>query len=502
MNCASTLPWLSSEDLTPREKDEAKKIYWGFKAYTTNTVKFKEFEVLFTDAIQRRYNYPENYPSFFSYQLFKDWWDKFWISQDIDATTEENELKEKWEKDVEYAVTHFSFASELRPWDDRGETYIRLGEPNEIERTIEADIEQESWHYWSVKGKYVKIVFESSMRTSGFEVKLKFVSSEDMMNAGEAWAIVQHNKFNYLPGIKVLPCAFDIIKFREDTSDSRGKIQSKYTVYINALIPLKKLSVEPDSLDSLRDKYTLLRRIQILDENKKMVADTSLIVRRVSKKSRNDHLLVLQKEFELPPGIYTIYFTVQDIQDTTSKKLISYTREGYTLVEYAQARETERVSELCLASKIIPAPQNVKNTMFLRNGYQIVPKPDRTFEPDQTIYLYYEIYGLKVIRGKVNILKEFSLYHDGREYKLSSDTLAKDVFDTSISLSEVKIISAAEFSAQTIISSIEPDKSLKIPYIKNGRFEKGGYILVIRIIDLNDNSDKRERITVSGFKIV
>jgi hypothetical protein len=140
--------------------------------------------------------------------------------------------------------------------------------------------------------------------------------------------------------------------------------------------------------------------------------------------------------------------------------------------------------------------------MFLRNGYQIVPKPDRTFEPDQTIYLYYEIYGLKVIRGKVNILKEFSLYHDGREYKLSSDTLAKDVFDTSISLSEVKIISAAEFSAQTIISSIEPDKSLKIPYIKNGRFEKGGYILVIRIIDLNDNSDKRERITVSGFKIV
>ncbi|MEA3296451.1 MAG: GWxTD domain-containing protein [candidate division Zixibacteria bacterium] len=58
---------------------------------------------------------------------------EFWLSRDPTSGTRENELRDEFYRRVQYANRNFSFMSQNGWRSDRGKTYIKLGEPDQID---------------------------------------------------------------------------------------------------------------------------------------------------------------------------------------------------------------------------------------------------------------------------------------------------------------------------------------------------------------------------------
>lgn len=94
-----------------------KQLYYGIKAVAAPE-QFKQFEKL-------------------SGRERAEWLRMFWAPKDPTPTTPENEFYEEHQRRVAHAVEIFCTARPGPPWDDRGEIYIRYGEPDERNFRVE-----------------------------------------------------------------------------------------------------------------------------------------------------------------------------------------------------------------------------------------------------------------------------------------------------------------------------------------------------------------------------
>jgi GWxTD domain-containing protein len=336
------------------------------------------------------------------------WLMRYWAFKNPNSTTLTNEWEEEFNRRVEFALASFHSSFGVKPWDDRGDTYIKLGAPDERELSVDsswkAEVEGkrgpvyytereayksagETWYY-HIKGEEVIFQFED-MKFIGYYQFVPHKSGNPIENRdylcnfnvekavlGMAKAVYHHDY-----GGKPLDFAWEVIKFRS--------LNNIYEVLVNIGIPTYKLE---------RDSARLVRynqQIAIRDERGEIVERDSINVCQQVSDLKNQ-LLIDQKRFLLLTGMYQV---AVEIRDMKSKKIGLYKEDiflpGY-ITPASLAQPPLEISRAILSSVVREAQPDEMESKFFLNGYLVVPNPSHIFlfEQETEIKAYFEIYNL------------------------------------------------------------------------------------------------------------
>lgn len=429
--------------------------------------------------------------------LKPDWVRRFWKSKDPTPATPENEFLTEHGRRVDYALQHYGHQGKGRPWDDRGEMYIRYGEPDEIEMSDEGFYDPgapksaielrdnpiaakqaatrrgtgaetsiggdplfatsiERWYY----SRYgLSFQFQPDLAT-GLVEAVPYVSTDrgqvqtarEFVNSTE----IRHEIYQHDYGGDFLPYTFSIARFRGPARN--------WEVDVNLALPLEKLALAgPDT-----NEVSCLRRMVIFDQAWHEVAlDSTVIVKEVERYRRRGKLLVEQKTFQVPPGLYTLSVEVRDL---ITRKVGIY-KKPLLLPEYA-APDVQEVSDVVLASYVKPAEPS--SLAFVRNGWVVMPQPSRVFFPDDPLAFYFEVYNLR--RGP-----------DGK-------THVKVGYEVVDFKSKKKIVTPLP---QALVS--DSTDLVRTGTVDIKTLPPGDYILAVRVVD---ETTRKEKSALASFRIV
>gem|GEM_PF-1445856 len=445
------------------------------------------------------------------------WLRIFWQEHDPTPTTSQNEFQTEHWRRVRYSLYYFSNPLGPAPWDDRGEVYIRYGEPSERSYRID--------EYWdrreelSARGNRVEGLSagatqerdftEDGLTTgpSGTDNAIHIASndSETMFNPrefdGEVWhyyllglsfqfqdegglgifTLVPYNDglgpsqeygdfiqakitavdlqpaiYMHDYGAEHLEYALDLARFR-----SAGKF---FTLDVNLGYPLAELQRGgPDST-----QISIRRTVVIRDDSLREVAsDYGVVTRRVGTAGGPHQLMVEQKNFELPPGAYQLSVCIEDLY---SGKSGTY-KKNLRLPEFV-SREVQEISDIELASFVWSIYE--PGSPYVKSNRLVMPLPSHVYMQGQPIAFYYEVYNLARNAGD-------SAVYDVR-YEIL-DPEAKRVFHSE--------------NAGTFAS---PERDVyQFGAIDDATLKPGEYLLSINIGDQITNKQKR---TLTPFKII
>lgn len=446
-----------------------------------------------------------------------EWLRMFWREHDPTPTTSENEFRREHWRRVRYSLYYFSNPLGPIPWDDRGEVYIRYGEPSQ--RTYRLDEFWDRRGSLSARGSRLRGLSSGAAQERDFSEDLAGggptdsdnlykVKSNDaaMMTSprefdGEVWdyyrlgLIFQFQDddglgiFTLVPysdgmgpnqeygdfvqakitavdlqpaiymhdyGLEQLDYALDLSRFR-----SEGKL---FTLDVNLGYPLAELARGgPDST-----QISIRRAVVIRDDSLREVAsDLSVLSRRVGTVSGQHHLMVEQKNFELPPGRYQLSVCIEDLY--SGKKGI-YTK-NLRLPEFV-TREVQEISDIELASFVWSIYE--PGSPYVKSNRLVMPLPSHVYMEGQPIAFYYEVYNLARNAGD-------SAIYDV-EYEIL-DPEAKHVFHSE--------------NPGTFTS---PERDVyQFGAIDAAGLEPGEYLLSINVEDKITRKQKR---TLTHFKVI
>ena len=367
------------------------------------------------------------------------WLKKYWAFKDPTSTTLKNEWEEEFNRRVGGALENFHTNFGQKPWDDRGDVYIKLGPPEQRELSADsswkAHVERkrgfvssteqefyrtacETWNY-VIKGKDIIFQFED-MKFTGYYQLVPHKSGNPIENidylcnfnvekakVGMAKAVYHHDY-----GGKSLDFAWDVIRFRS--------LNNVYEVLVNVGIPTDKLERDSAGLVSYN------QQIAIRNEKGEIVNRDSINVCQRIPDSKNQ-LLIDQKGFLLSPGIYQV---VVEIRDTKSKKIGLYKEDIFLPGYITPASLTQAPLELSraiLSSSVREARANEVDSKFFLNGYLVIPNPGHIFlsgqEPE--IKAYFEIYNLLPEKDSLRFvtISQIIKYVSSDSAVVSSDTI-------------------------------------------------------------------------------
>jgi GWxTD domain-containing protein len=410
-----------------------------------------------------------------------DWLKRFWSSRDPTPTTVRNEWREEFDRRVEFALANFHSTFGMKPWDDRGDVYIKLGEWSERKLSVDSSWKEfkerykgpvtfgeretyrtlgETWRYF-IKGKEVVFAFEDLHNVGFFELvphfsdskieNLDYLTKFNVQTAelGQSKAVYRHDY-----GGGALDFSWDIIKFRS--------LNNVYEVLINVGVPTGKL--QRDSTGLIR--YT--QQIAVRDEQGNFVGCDSVKVSQVIPDSKNQ-LLIDQKRILLKPGIYNV---AVEIRDDKSRRIGLYKEElflpAFVILDSVQHKELE-LSRAILSPAIREAQAGDTASKFFLNGYLIIPNPSHIFLPEQEpeIGAYFEVYNLK---PKNDTLRFATI---SQVIKYVSEDSAVVSADTTVTIHKGFVQDAIAYQIVRVI----PDSKSYL--------EPGDYLLRIDVIDLN-----------------
>jgi len=485
--CAGSYTGLDADGQPPLSERE---IRWGLKALL-KLEDFAIYEILPND--QR-----------------SEWLRIFWQEHDPTPTTSENR----------YSLYYFSNPLGPIPWDDRGEVYIRYGEPSE--RTYRLDEFWDRRGNLSARGSRLRGLSSAAARERDFSpdvvgsspsgsddsdglYKTKSSDAGMMFNPrefdGEVWdyyrlgltfqfqdndwlgifALVPYSDgmgpnqeygdfvqakitavdlqpaiYLHDYGTEHLDYALDLARFR-----SEGKL---FTLDVNLGYPLAELGRGgPDSA-----QISIRRAVVIRDDSLREVAsDLSILSRRVGAVSGQHHLMVEQQSFELPPGAYRISVCIEDLY--SGKKGI-YTK-NLRLPEFV-TREVQEISDIELASFVWSIYE--PGSPYVKSNRLVMPLPSHVYMQDQPIAFYYEVYNLAQNAG------DSTVYNI--EYEIL-DPDAKHVFHRE--------------NAGTFIS---PERDVyQFGTIDAPGLKPGEYLLSISV---EDEITRKQKRTLTRFKVI
>ncbi len=440
--------------------------------------------------------------------LKPDWVRRFWKSKDPTPATPENEFLEEHNRRVEQALKQYGHQGKGRPWDDRGEMYIRYGEPDEIEMSDEGFYDPgapksglelrdnpvaakqaatrrgtggevsitgeplfaasiERWYY----SRYgLTFQFQTDLST-GLVEAVPFVSTErgqvetarDFVNSTE----IRHEIYQHDYGGEFLPYTFSIARFRGSAALTTGgparQGPDSWDVAVSLALPLEKLGLAgPDT-----NEISYLRRLVVFDQDWREAArDSTVIVKEVERYRRKGKLLVEQRTFQIPPGLYTLSVEVRDL---ITQKVGIY-KKPLLLPEYA-APDVQEVSDVVLAAYVKPADST--SGAFVRNGWVVMPQPSRVFSPDDPLAFYFEVYNLRrAPDGKAHLKVGYEVV----DFK-----------------SKKKIVTPVP---QTLAS--EKTDLVRTGVVDIKTLPPGDYILAVRVVD---ETTRKEKSALASFRI-
>jgi GWxTD domain-containing protein len=336
-----------------------------------------------------------------------EWLRRFWTKHDPTPTTTENEFRDEHERRVYHALYLFGAGGKGGPpWDDRGEVYIRYGQPDErLVRRSDLD-EDMGGARPGVSRRDADDLFSTPLNTEGaatevwtyyrwnqsfqFEDKrglgfFQLVPVTDpearRQDVGEFYATrlraidLQPAIYYHEYGKNLIDYALDVVRFRGDGG--------KWRIDVNLGYPLSELGREADSA-SISVRRTMIVR----NENEKEVyGEEGLIHRLVGGQALSNRLMVEQKTLMLPPGRYTLAVTTDDL---CSGKTGTYVKT-FRLPEYI-VPEVQEISDIEMASFVWSIYE--PGSPFVKSGHMVMPLPSRVYLPDQPLAFYYEVYNL------------------------------------------------------------------------------------------------------------
>lgn len=298
----------------------------------------------------------------------EDWLRRFWKDLDPTPTTAHNERRCEHDRRVAYALEHYSTQFWGRPWDDRGDAYIKFGEPDERDVAMEGAILSETWYY------------------SGSRLSLKF--AENALEDGYRWVPVPKN----------------VIRTKQDLLVERAiaeaEVASKEPVYDYGLdtsllyyCHWSRFKGEQDSarvellyavpgteLDFSDGWGRVGLRVKVHDDKTyEEVASRVAEQRFPEAMVERNGLLIGSLDFSVPPGSYRLGVRVEDLKT----KRMGILKSGFSACDFSRLS----VSDLNLESPVEVLP---------KRGPRVEGEPPlkRVFRRSQKVVLRYEIYNL------------------------------------------------------------------------------------------------------------
>jgi GWxTD domain-containing protein len=426
-----------------------------------------------------------------------EWLRKFWKSKDPTPTTERNEFKEEHERRVAYAKQNFgSHFRSNRLWDDRGEVYVKYGEPDERINSLEGvwdwskgapldkrrridglpwydpDLEAkkaagEIWRYYKHD---LTLQFQDDKSLGFYELTpyVEMVGMDKEMVGMDKYKAQAVNDFESAVASKIeipreiyhhdyegsaLDYALDIARFR-NTGDN-------YEVDVNLGLPIEQLGKRDTNYVSF------VKSIVVFDNNYKEVKrDSSIVNVRVGQAVNS--LVIDQNRFVLNSGEYKVAVEVRDL---VSSRIGIY-KKDILLPGYVHPEQRE-ISQIVMATDVRKATQD-DSLLMQRNGLVISPLPSRIYFPDQKIYFYYEIYDLKLDKS-------------GKAYYIIQADLINTKTRKRTTLYKTNPVECAH------------SNTYEIDKIDASELKPGDYILTIKIKDVLAD---REKNTVAAFRVM
>lgn len=412
-----------------------------------------------------------------------EWLRKFWVSHDPTPTTPENEFRDEHERRIYHALYLFGGPGQVRrPWDDRGEVYIRYGQPDEriVRQSGEvtegfgstppnsssnddffssplndADAAIEVWTYYRWNETFQ---FEDS-RGFGFFVLVPVTDPTYRRQSTGEFHSTRLRAIDLQPAIyyheygrNLIDYALDIVRFRGPNGHWRLDVNLGY--------PLSQLGRGLDST-SVSIRRTLLVR----DENQyEVFSEVGIIARDAGKAGPDNQLMIEQKIIDLPPGAYTVAVTIEDQNTGKSGTYLKSLR----LPDYV-VPEIQEISDIELASFVWSIYE--PGSPFIKKEHMVMPLPSRVYLPDQQLAFYFEVYHL--------LLNE-----EGKtQYEIDYEVAGVDG-DHKIERSESRVLSSP---TREITHTAALDVS-ELP--------SGDYLLTVKVTDL---VGKHEKSAVTRF---
>ncbi len=337
---------------------------------------------------------------------------QFWNQRDPNPLTPENEKKMEFEKRLQFVLENFSGKNYFKPWDERGETYLKLGPPTERQirpaakysyvrySQKQSEVIEEIWTYVDISnfGQPLTLRFQPDLVRGYVTVPMPSMisRSEELSKHLISWVSqVEHQPMQYFYdyGKEELKYAFGLTPFlMRDTPNI-------YDIYLTINAPAKKL-VTP-SLDSIHYIWKVL----VQNENyERLFTDSTEGLSYLGSGVDLDKLIALdQKELRLKAGTYIL--TSELVNSTGNKGGMLQTQ--LTLPPYTFPKEIE-LSKVILAKEIRPADST--DFKFVRNGLVIKPWVSSIFNFDEPFWMYFEIYNMPQDReGKSHFTVKYYL---------------------------------------------------------------------------------------------
>jgi len=377
--CAPASHYQRQLNQLPKEKRQSYKIMKYSIEAVGNRAEIEEFnKIPSTDTL-----------------ALKKFEEDFWKKRDPNPFTPENERRLEFDKRLKKVLEDFSKESYFRPWDDRGDIYLKFGEPSErhtqaasrsripsiqkhpiggVFSTLYGGVENpepelaETWDY----GNFGVTFFYDLVR--GYIMPTESI---------DMWVSVQQKPMQYFYdyGKEELKYAFGLTPFLIRESPNI------YDIYLTINAPAKKL-ITP-SLDSIHYIWKVL----VQDEDyERLFTDSSEGLSYLGSGADLDKLVALdQKELRLKAGTYII--TSELVNSAGNKGGMLQTK--LILPPYKFPKEIE-VSKAILAKEVRVADST--DFKFVRNGLVVKPWVSSVFTLGEPLWLYFEIYNMPLDR--------------------------------------------------------------------------------------------------------
>ncbi len=302
----------------------------------------------------------------------EDWLRRFWRELDPTPTTEYNERKAEHERRVSYALEHFSTRFWGRPWDERGDAYVKFGEPDDRDVAMEGASLSETWHYSSSR---LTLKFAENPLEDGYRLvpipRNAIRTKQDLFverATAEAEAVSKEPVYDY--GFDTtLPYYCEWSRFKG--GEGRTRVELVY-------------AVPAGQLDSSGGWGRIGVRAKVYDMAYEEVASRAgeqWLPRAMVEKTG---LFIGGLDFSVPPGSYRLAVRVEDLESR---------RMGILKSQFSASD----LSELCLSDLNLESPVEVAS----KRGEPVQGEPPlrRVFRRSQQIVLRYEVYNLSGARS-------------------------------------------------------------------------------------------------------
>jgi GWxTD domain-containing protein len=445
--------------------DSAYEYYNQAKIYMSNEERslLESIEPLLDPTVKDQYAYLDN-------QEKSQFETIFWKQRDPLFITEFNErLLEHYSRFAYANMRFWKPGKDVEGWKtDQGQTYIRFGPPKfkyrtrpTVELTFKGNPLMPSQEFWSYQD--FNLMFEDTYLSRNYSFKRSFYPDDD-------------SKYVYDRLIKEIPdyyepdfngTKFEIPRVISQFMGESGK--TKIQLYYG--VPSDQVSLVSWG-DST--KVLLKRGLFIFDNTWKDVSrkidKRKLSLAGIIDKDEPLYMIDLQR-LQLAPGAYHLAL---ELADENSGNVGTYRAE--ITVRGFDRRQLE-MSDLLLASDI---QTNSSIPVYNIDHVNVIPSLFRTFTPSQPVFIYFEIYNLKLNEDNLSHYRVETTIRPMTDKKSPITRFASSlgkVFGFSNSKNS-EVSTSYEYFGNSTMERIH--HSVQISDAKSGK-----YMLIIRTEDFN-----------------